>query len=75
MSGLDAAAQVLRDKGEAMTCKAIVEEMLAKGLWKTQGKTPASTLYAALTKEIEGKADESRFIKTGRGLFSLAKDR
>jgi hypothetical protein len=40
ISGLDAAAQVLKDKGEPMTCKDIVETMLAKGMWKTGGKTP-----------------------------------
>jgi len=72
-SGLDAAAQVLKDKGEPMTCKAIVDEMLAKGLWKTNGKTPSATIYSAMLREIDGKPGESRFAKTGRGLFTFAK--
>ena len=72
-SGLDAAAQVLADKGEPMTCKDIVETMLAKGLWKTGGKTPAATIYSAMLREIDGKPGESRFVKTGRGLFALTK--
>jgi hypothetical protein len=70
-SGLDAAAQVLKDKGEAMSCKDIVDQMLAKGLWTTNGKTPSATIYSAILREIDGKPGESRFVKTGRGLFTL----
>jgi hypothetical protein len=55
-----------------MTCKAMLEEMLAKGLWKTDGKTPAATLNAAIHREIATKGNESRFKKTDRGLFDLA---
>ena len=73
ISGLDAAAQVLKDKGEPMTCGDIVETMLAKGMWKTGGKTPAATIYSAMLREIDGKPAETRFTKTGRGLFALAK--
>ena len=72
ISGLDAAAHVLKDKGEPMTCKDIVETMLAKGMWKTDGKTPAATIYSAMLREIDNKPVESRFTKTGRGLFALA---
>ena len=72
ISGLDAAAQVLKDKGEPMTCKDIVETMLAKGMWKTDGKTPAATIYSAMLREIDNKPADSRFTKTGRGLFALA---
>ena len=75
VSGLDAAAQVLKDKGEPMTCKDIVETMLAKGMWKTGGKTPSATIYSAMIREIDTKPGESRFTKTGRGLFTLAKSR
>jgi hypothetical protein len=70
-SGLDVAAQVLADKGEPMTCKDIVETMLAKGMWTTGGKTPAATIYSAMLREIDGKPGASRFVKTGRGLFGL----
>jgi hypothetical protein len=71
-SGLDAAYQVLKAKGEPMSCQAIVDEMLTKGMWKTCGKTPTQTIYSALHRSIEKKAGESRFVKTGRGLFALA---
>ena len=68
-SGLDAAAQVLREAGKPMGAKAMVETMLAKGLWKTGGKTPEATIYAAIIREIAAKGSASRFVKTGRGEF------
>jgi len=70
IGGLDAAALVLKAKGEPMTCKAIMDEILAKGMWKTNGKTPAATIYAAMLREITKKGDQSRFKKTDRGLFA-----
>lgn len=73
MSALDAAAQVLADTGKAMTTQEMVDAMLAKGLWKTSGKTPAATVYAAIIREIAAKASGSRFRKTDRGHFTLAK--
>lgn len=72
VSGLDAAFEVLKAKGEPMACKDIVETMLTKGMWKTSGKTPAATIYSAMLREIDGKPGESRFAKTGRGLFAIA---
>jgi len=72
-SGLDAAAQVLADAGEPMNCKTIVERMLAKGLWKTNGKTPAATIYAAIIREIATKGNKARFRKVERGRFELVK--
>ncbi len=70
-SGLDAAAQILQEKGEPMTCGALVEAMIGQGLWKTSGKTPAATIYSAILREIDHKPGEARFAKTGRGLFTF----
>jgi hypothetical protein len=70
MSGLDAAAKVLADAGQPMQAKDMVETMLAKGLWKTSGKTPAATIYVAVIREIAAKKDEARFRKTDRGMFA-----
>jgi len=72
-SGLDAAAQVLAEAGEPLNTKDMVERMLAKGLWKTGGKTPAATIYAAIIREIKVKGDDARFRKAERGKFELAK--
>jgi len=70
---LDAAVQVLKTaSGGPLGCKEMVERMLAKGLWKTSGKTPAATLYAAIIREIAAKGKDARFHKTGRGQFELS---
>jgi hypothetical protein len=71
VSQLDAAVQVLKAKGEAMNCGAMVAVMLEKGMWKTGGKTPAATLYSAILREITTKGSEARFKKTDRGHFTL----
>ena len=72
MSGLDAAAKVLQETGAAMNCQAMLEVILAKGCWSTQGRTPAATIYSALIREIAGKGKQARFKKVDRGLFALA---
>ena len=70
-SGLDAAAQVLKDAKQPMRCKDIVQTMLDKGLWTTGGKTPHATIYAAILRECATKGDASRFRKTERGKFTV----
>ena len=71
MSGLDAAAKVLADAGEPLNCKTIVERAVEKGYWKSGGKTPSSTVYAAILREIQKKGDASRFVKAERGMFKI----
>jgi restriction system protein len=73
MSGLDAAAKVLAEAGKPMSCKEMVETMLAQKLWSTGGKTPQATIYAAVIREIATKKETSRFRKVDRGQFELAK--
>jgi hypothetical protein len=70
MSCLDAAAQVLKDKGEPMQCKSMVEAMFQKKLWHSDAPTPAATLSSAILREMK-KGKDSRFKKTGRGQFAL----
>jgi len=69
---LTLAVDVLKDAKAPMDCKAVVEKVLAKGLWQTKGKTPAATLYAAIIREIAAKGKEARFHKTDRGMFELS---
>ncbi len=71
MSGLDAAAKVLEESGQPMTCKEMVEAAEAKGYWKSPGgKTPHATLYSAIIREIKVKGAEARFTKADRGKFT-----
>ena len=71
MSCLNAAAKILAEKGEPMTCKELIEAMAAKGYWTTPGgKTPHATLYASIAREVRDKGKESRFKKPDRGKFA-----
>lgn len=70
MSGLDACAKVLADSGKPMGAKQMVERAIEKGLWKSGGKTPAATIYAAIIRDIAARGKESRFKKVDRGLFA-----
>jgi hypothetical protein len=73
LSALDAAAKVLAETGQPMRCTELIAAMTAKGYWTSPaGKTPASTLYAALLRELRTKKDQARFRKTERGKFGLA---
>jgi hypothetical protein len=73
MSALDAAAQVLAEAKAPMSSGALIEAMAEKGYWNSPGgKTPAATLYAAITREISLKGNEARFKKVDRGQFALA---
>ena len=67
MGGLDVAAQLLLAAAKPMSCKELVEDMLARKLWSTTGKTPVATIYAAIIRDIAANGMESRFRKTARG--------
>lgn len=69
VSGLDIAATVLAKASEPLSAKTIAERAIAAG-WKTTGKTPEATLYAAIIREIAKKGKDARFKKTDRGRFT-----
>src|SRR5215831_19306350 len=53
-SALDAAALVLRASGQPLSCPELIAQMAAKGYWTSpKGKTPSSTLYAAMMREAK----------------------
>ena len=74
-SGLDAAARVLAETGRPMSAKQLVEAMLAKKYWSSDGQTPHATISSALQREIQNKGQQSRFRKTAPGRFALAKSK
>jgi hypothetical protein len=50
LSAIDAAAKVLAEAGEPMDCQTLIKTMAEKGYWTSPGgKTPAATLYTAVT--------------------------
>jgi hypothetical protein len=75
LSALDAAALVLREAGQPLSCPELIAQMAAKGYWTSpKGKTPSSTLYAAMAREAKLKGKDSRFQKTGPGRFASRGD-
>jgi hypothetical protein len=73
MSALDAAAKVLAETGQPMTCKEMIETMAKKSYWQSPGgRTPEATLYSAILRELKVKGAKSRFRKTDRGKFARA---
>ena len=72
LSGLDAAAIVLREANAPLNAQDLVGLMLERGLWKTEGKTTAATIYAAMIREIKAKGSDARFRKADRGRFAAA---
>jgi hypothetical protein len=74
MSLINAAAYILaHGNREPMRCKEIVEQAISQNLWQPgKGLTPASTLSAAIMREIKAKGDDSRFRKAERGKFTIA---
>lgn len=71
LSLLNAAAQVLKESGEAKNTRSLVKEAIEQGLWQpTSSKTPEQTLYGAIYREIK-MAKEPRFQKSStiKGAF------
>ncbi len=71
-SALDAAAKVLGETGAPLNCQEMIQAMAEKGYWTSPGgQTPHATLYSAISREINAKGKEARFVKTERGKFAL----
>ena len=70
LSMIKAALQVLQERKVPMTCPELIDVMATDGLWTSPGgKTPASTLYAAISRAIKDDGKASAFRKTERGKF------
>jgi len=75
LGALDAAALVLAEAGTPLSCQEMITAMAAKNYWSSPtGRTPASTLYSAILRELKTKGAASRFRKTDRGRFARAGD-
>ena len=71
LSALDAAAKVLAETRQSLNSKELIAAMASKGYWSSpKGRTPASTLYSAILRELKSKGEQSRFVKSQRGKFA-----
>ena len=56
VSALDTAARVSAEVGTAMTWQEMIDVMSAKAYWTSPGaKTPATTVYSAILREVDTK--------------------
>lgn len=69
LSMLDAAALVMVEFGRPASAEEIVGVMIERGLWKTNGKTPAATFVARMTDEIA----RPHFCRPEKGKYALLK--
>ena len=77
ISFTDAAERVLRESGgrEPMHYARITELALARGLIRTEGSTPAATMYSVILQERgrrDARGEPQRFVQHRRGLVGLA---
>ena len=71
LSCVKAALQVLETASEPMNTQEMIAAMVEQDLWESPGgKTPHATLYSAILRDL-AKGDESRFVKTERGRFTV----
>lgn len=71
MAVKQAAIEILQKANKPMHAKEIAKQILAKGLWKTSGKTPESTVSARLYTDIKKYGKSSVFTKVGPQIFAL----
>lgn len=72
MSLINAAIEVLKEVGEPMGTKELVESCIERGLWIPTGcKTPEQTLYGSFFREIK-IAEHPRIVKASKGKFAIA---
>ncbi len=73
MDLLDLIFNVLKKMGKPMRPMEIATHLLQSGHWKTRGKTPDATVGARIYTDIKKNGTSSRFVKTGRGQFSISR--
>ena len=71
LSCVKAAIKVLEESSEPLNTQEMIAAMTDAGYWISPGgKTPHATLYSAILRDL-AKGDESRFVKTERGRFTV----
>lgn len=71
MNALDAAYTILVEIGKPLHVRELVQQMLARGLWSTNGKTPEATIDSAITVDMRTLGEASRFRRAGKRTFTI----
>ena len=67
----NAIEKVLSESGRAMHYKEIAERIVADGLRRNVGATPAATVSAQLAMLIKRNGELSPFVRVGRGQYVI----
>jgi len=67
----DAAHSVLAEVGKPRKPSEILGMIVERGLWKSEGQTPAATLHAQLAVDIKQNGPKSLFQRVAKGTFAL----
>jgi restriction system protein len=70
-SVLDAAYEVLSAANEPLHVRELTRRLLEGARWKTEGKTPSATVNARIAVDIKELGDESRFVRSAPGMFTV----
>jgi restriction system protein len=74
VNSLEAIYRVLQEAGKPLSVMEIKQQILEKGYWSPQGKTPAATISATLSTDVKEEGTLSRFIRTGPAQYALNPD-
>ncbi len=71
MTVKEAAIQVLNTEAKPVHVKVITKLILSRGLWQTQGKTPAATVEARIASDIKHNGESSPFVRVAPRIYGL----
>ncbi len=71
MNVLQAVKSILQEAGMPLHYKEITRQMVDRGLWQTDGKTPDATVSSAITGDIKKNGTHSLFQRTDEGVYAL----
>lgn len=71
MNRFEAAKKVLADAGKPLHYNEITKRMLERGLWTSNGATPAATVNAAIAVDIQQHGSAATFARAAPGVFGL----
>ena len=71
MTVKEAVIQILNTETKPLHVRIITDLILSRGLWQTQGKTPAATVEACIASDIKHNGGSSPFVRVEPRIYSL----
>ncbi|MCC8149691.1 restriction endonuclease [Akkermansia sp.] len=68
---LDSVSLLLNESASPMHPRELTDLLIQRGMWSSQGKTPAATVSARIYDDMKKHGSQSRFVKVEGGLFAL----